>query len=363
MAVKDRLLRWSPALLGGALALAGLGALGFASQGLRVSVAPVEEPTPKVDPIALLRDDVGTLQRDMSALSEGLGSNLESMARALDDAAVARSEAQEARLAQLERRLEQVLEQQRQQEALLRQAGSGAPARAEPVAAEPVPMQAADTGEPSPPAPPQETAPAAPPHPASASRPGLFSFKSSGGLDFDERLRFQVIGSLSRVGFDAKSTLHDFSGVTSEVEGSLALRLADPAQDGEGDVVCQAATLRTGVDGRDEEMRSRLETDKYPRLRFQMRDFKLGKLDRAARTVSGEVVGDMTIHGVTKPLRVPVRVEVDQSRRVVLDGEVLLRMSDYGIEPPTVGPITVQDEVKLWLSLRLRALGKAEPAR
>jgi hypothetical protein len=34
-------------------------------------------------------------------------------------------------------------------------------------------------------------------------------------------------------------------------------------------------------------------------------------------------------------------------------------MSQHGIEPPDLGVIRVDDEVKLWFSLRLRALGRA----
>ena len=361
MTRKDRLIRWLPTLLGASFAVLGLGALGFASQGLRLSVAPAEEPSPTVDPIALLRDDVAALQRDLSGLSSDVGANLTAMAQALDDAAAARDEAQgaatAARLDALERRLAQLQAGQRALQSRLEAAPLTSPPAGAPPAAEPA---APEPAAPEPTAP--EPAAAAPP-PAAQKKPALFSFRSSGGLDLDERQRYQVIGSLSRVGFDAKSTLHDFSGVTSQVEGELQLRLADPGRDGEGEVSCQAATLLTGVEGRDEEMRKRLETERFPQLRFQMRDFQVGALDRAALTVTGTVSGDMTIHGVTRPLTVPVRVAVDPSKRVVLEGEAQVRMSEFGVEPPTVGPITVEDQVKLWFSLRLRALGRAEPAK
>lgn len=371
MTRKDRLLRWLPALLGAAFAGLGLGALGFASQGLRLSLAPIEEPSPKVDPLALLRDDVAALQRDLSGLSSDVGANLTAMAQALDDAATARDEAQgaatAARFEALERRLAQLQAGQRAWQSRLEAAPLAAPAAGASAAAE---SAAPEPAAPEPATPePAATEPAAPepaaaaPPPAAQKKPALFSFRSSGGLDLDERQRFQVIGSLSRVGFDAKSTLHDFSGVTSQVEGELQLRLADPGRDGEGDVSCQAATLLTGIEGRDEELRKRLETERFPQLRFQMRGFQVGALDRAGLTVTGTVSGDMTIHGVTRPLTVPVRVAVDPSKRVVLEGEAQVRMSEFGVEPPTVGPITVEDQVKLWFSLRLRALGRAEPAK
>ena len=56
----------------------------------------------------------------------------------------------------------------------------------------------------------------------------------------------------------------------------------------------------------------------------------------------------------------PVRAEVDASRRLVLEGEVDLAMSAFGVEVPSVaGAIEVEDTVRVWLSLRLRSLGPA----
>lgn len=388
---KARLARWSPSLLGLALALGGLGALGVASSQVRVTVVPAGGPATEADPLALLRDDVGALQRDLGQLDEGLGRNLEALAAAVDAGAGAHADRLagrlEGRLAALERRLGELAADVATARADRgpsapppssadraadgagpgpAQAGAGAPGQDPGGTAPAAPgavAAAADAGPTAPVAAPPEAAglgaAEAPGTGAPAGRPGLFSFRSASGLDWDERLRFQVLPSLSRVGFDAKSTLHDFTGVTSEVEGRLALRLADPGHDGEGEVVARAATLKTGIDGRDEELRKRLETARHPELRFVLRVFRGASVDRAARRVTGQVEGDMTIHGVTRRLTVPVELTVDDARRLVVTGDAALRMSDFQVEPPTVGPISVEDQVRFWVALRLRSLGPA----
>jgi polyisoprenoid-binding protein YceI len=324
--------RWWPSLVGVALALVGLLALGIASQGLSIHVAPPAAPSTEVDPLALLREDQAALAEDV----RGLRGDLETVARALDAASGERDAAARGALDQAVARLERRL---------------GA-LEARPIAG------VAPTSTTSAPAPEPEPEPVVEaPAPAAAPR-GRFSFRAQ-GLDLDERQRFEVIAALSRVGFDAKSTLHDFTGVTSDVSGWVEARLAEPARDGRAAIVARAETLRTGVDGRDEEMRKRLDAAQHPELRFDLTGFEVERVQREPPRVTGAALGTLTVRGVARPVRVPMTLEVDASRRLVVTGEVRVKMSDHGIEPPDLGVIVVQDEVRVWIALRLRAMGRA----
>jgi polyisoprenoid-binding protein YceI len=69
----------------------------------------------------------------------------------------------------------------------------------------------------------------------------------------------------------------------------------------------------------------------------------------------------MTIRGVTLDVAFPLRISLDEGRRVVIEGEVPLKLSAYGVSPPkAMGVIAVEDTVKVWVSLRGRAVGRAE---
>jgi hypothetical protein len=49
---------------------------------------------------------------------------------------------------------------------------------------------------------------------------------------------------------------------------------------------------------------------------------------------------------------------VDDSKRVIVEGEMPLKLSDYGVPVPSqLGLINMQDEVKIWVALQARALG------
>jgi hypothetical protein len=59
---------------------------------------------------------------------------------------------------------------------------------------------------------------------------------------------------------------------------------------------------------------------------------------------------------VTRDVRVEVTAHTDESRRLVVEGETPLSLGDFGAPVPSkLGVISMDDEVRVWVSLRLRA--------
>lgn len=384
-----RFRRWLPTALG---LIVAVGAVGFVLSGFEIQIRPKGATSEGADPLALLGDDVATIQADLGDLSKDIGTNLEALGTSLDGAAEERhteqsvaAKALAARVARLEAALakqsregeglrrELVALRRSLESAQLRAAGKATPeasgAKASeldsgPSAASPPdpaaqPLAAAPAETPPPAATP-EAEPAAPAAPKRRRR-GLFSFKmKGGGPDFAQRQRYRVISSLSRVGFDAKSTLHDFSGVTSSVEGSFVGRLDADDKVAVGQIRAAVAELRTGVDGRDEELRKVLAAEKHAWIQFDLKSLKVSKSDPAARTSSAIGRGTFSIRGVTKEVSIPLEISVDRSKRLVVAGEASLDLREFQVEIPSVGAIGMEPTVKVWLSLRLRSLGKAQ---
>src|SRR5690606_39721898 len=101
--------------------------------------------------------------------------------------------------------------------------------------------------------------------PATKPKSGFLSFSlPATRLAFDQPQEYKLLPKLCRVGFDAKSTLHDFTGVTSAVSGSFRADFDD--RDGlcQGEVLATAGTLKTGVDGRDANMWEYLDSANHP---------------------------------------------------------------------------------------------------
>ena len=362
-------------LVGGSLV-----ALGIVKQRIHVTIAAEEDAAKRgPDPIELLRADVGVISGDLAALGKGLGEGMQSLHDSLDSAASEREAALSARVAALEAKLDALnsaatRDRDMLQAAIAALGESMAEARLEAATAQVVAVETAPpvlvekTPEPVAPAalavaPPEVApAPAAPVAPAIPAKKGFLGFQMpSSAFAFDQRQRFAILPSLSRVGFDAKSTLHDFSGVTTKVDGKFSVNLAKAGEKPLGTITVEAKALDTGLADRDVDMKKYLGAEQFAALTFEWSGFTATSVDAKAMTVAGNASGKLTLRGKSRDVSMPVKVSVDASKRVAIDGELSIKMSDYAVAPPSqLGLIKVEDEVKIWIALRARLVGPAK---
>ncbi|MCC6406726.1 MAG: YceI family protein [Planctomycetes bacterium] len=382
----------------GIAALVGVGALAAAALVLvppKVKVVMGEgEAERGPDRLATVEADVAALREDLRALAGGLEQGLGGLGESLDaldgaaDArakevrdSVARFEALQRDVAALRTELSSTraelgaaLAAQAQlartatspaagsEIAATSVAGSESARSGEPVSTSPaVPSAAEVASEPEPTAAAAQPAePAA--EPAAAKKRGFLSFKlPSDAFAFDRATRFAIVPALSRVGFDAKSTLHDFSGVTSKVDGELVVCLARPAEGASGRVKVQGSSLDTGLAERDENMRTHLDTTRFPELSFEWLAFEPESVDVAAQKVVGTARGKFTLHGVTRDFAMKVTASVDASKRVTIQGQAPLDITQFEVEVPNkLGLIGMEKEVTIWIALCARPIGLAE---
>lgn len=376
--------------------VAVLGALAATCLGLwvledRITLVVAATAPPGQAPAeALLRDELASLRTQVEALQAALASNFESMGTALDERAAARHDATANQLVgllsaaedhggKLRRQQEQLADLSSQYERLAQSLAKAtavspeAPTSAVIATADPVEPSAAVAQLPVAPSQPtaSERAPSDPAGvaatapatdgvpPAKAAQAGRFlSFRmpTTGSL-FQGLHEFVLLEELCRVGFDAKSTLHDFTGVTTQVDGSFRAQFDDPAQPWSGRVRCMASALDTGLAGRDENLREHLAVARFPTLEFTIGRAEPGTVDVAAERWQGVVHGTMTIRGKSRDVAMPIEITCDASKRLVLTGQTALRLSDYEVAVPSQlgGAISMQDEVKVWIALRARA--------
>lgn len=366
------------------LVLGSGAALLTVKQRLNVTLAEAEDGALRgPDPLALVAADVGALRADVTALADGLGGQLQALYDGLEEASSQRDAAMAADLATLRAELDALRTAlaapsgatDRLEAALARVelalAGAGAAspaelARAEPrdLASRPEPATDASGIETAAaPAPASEAVSPQAPAPPAGKRFLAFELPSQ-SFAFDRAQRLVVIPSLSRVGFDARSTLHDFTGTTSAVEGELDACLARPAEGCRGRLSVQASGLDTQSEGRDEAMREHLDVERHPTIEFEWTAFEAQAVDAGAQTLRGTARGRMRVRGEARDFAMPVRVAVDASRRVTVEGEATLDLRDFGVPVPNkLGMISMESEVRVWIALRLRAAGPATEAR
>jgi len=357
----------------------GLGLVAWSSAIRRVTLSEAESAAPADSPAVLaLADEVNALHADVRALASGMGTNLEALHASLLETLDEHAAAAELRLAALRDEVgsrmtppsppDELADLRREIQELrrsLEHAASGSPAQfvpsseplaAEPARAEPEAVAAAPEGTPA-------AAPsAAPAEPEKKARKSFLAFKlPSDDFRFDERRSWALVPSLSRVGFDAKTTLHDFTAVTSSLTGELEVDLSRPGETPRARLVAQAKSLASGNGDRDEAMREHLAVEEHPEIVFELASFVPAELDLAAMKASGKARGKMTIRGVTQEVEMPVKVLVDDARRLCVEGEVMLDLERFQVPVPNkLGLISMEKEVRVWISLRLRVNPKTE---
>ena len=118
----------------------------------------------------------------------------------------------------------------------------------------------------------------------------------------------------------------------------------------------RAASIDTNEKDRDTHLRSAdfFDVEKFPTITFRSTRIVKKSSD------SYEVTGDLTIHGVTKEITLPV-THLGKAKdpwgmeRVGFESEITLNRKDYGLmwnAPLEVGGFLVGDEVKVTLSIQ-----------
>jgi len=160
----------------------------------------------------------------------------------------------------------------------------------------------------------------------------------------------------SELTWELPATLHTVHGRAPQISGRLD---AVPGEGGDWKVqsriVVAAAAMESGNESRDRKMREKtLEVEKFPEIVFEARGVAgdLSKL-RPGERATVEVTGDLTVHGKTVSLRVPVDVQM-MAGGAVLSGSFPLAWKQFGLADPSFGIITVREPLKV--AFRLNAV-------
>ncbi|HYC54427.1 MAG TPA: YceI family protein [Candidatus Binatia bacterium] len=171
-----------------------------------------------------------------------------------------------------------------------------------------------------------------------------------------EQTAFQVDKSHSSVNFRIRHLLSKVAGHFGEFEGTVTL---DPEKRDtvkvEGSI--DVASIDTGDEKRDAHLRNEdfFDVARHPEITF-----KADKLtDVSADKTSGKLHGQLTMHGVTKPIVIDVEwygVATDPwgNKKAGFAGTTKLNRKDYGIEwnkSLDSGGVLVGDEVEIELQM------------
>jgi polyisoprenoid-binding protein YceI len=174
-------------------------------------------------------------------------------------------------------------------------------------------------------------------------------------------------GKGSKCQMNGTSSIHDWKMETPIIAGSFevdpkvsfdtAKATLEGAADGKvaaaADVRIPVRTLKSYNAKMDEVYKQHMDEAKFKNITYKLKELTVKKGDRAAGSPFELVSkGDLTIHGETKAVEMPVKIASAPDNMLKIMGTTKLKMSEYGVKPPNptipgVGSITTGDEVTI----------------
>ena len=135
----------------------------------------------------------------------------------------------------------------------------------------------------------------------------------------------------------------DAIGRTSDVTGSITVVDAgDGAQLTAGEISIDTTTIASNESRRDNRLRTEgLQTDQFPTASFKLTQ----PVDIPAAAVAGTatdvtLVGDLTLHGVTKSVQIPAQAVLSNGQ-IQVAGSLTFPLADFQITAPNIGGFIV----------------------
>jgi polyisoprenoid-binding protein YceI len=156
---------------------------------------------------------------------------------------------------------------------------------------------------------------------------------------------------------------HDHTIIAQGIQGEVVV---DPEQLSRSsvDVLVNARSLKVSEEGEPEgDARKVQQAMRGPKvldvLRYGIIRFRSAEVT-ATQVAPGSfdltLAGELSLHGVTKPVTVPVRLDL-QGDALTATGKMVVKQSEFGIEPTSAGGglVKVEDEVSLNFRIAARA--------
>ena len=171
-------------------------------------------------------------------------------------------------------------------------------------------------------------------------------------------VRVYRAGRLAKLGHDHVVSTRDPRGFIDADQGrgdfyvaAESLTVDDPAQRAAAGF--ESTPSESDIAGTRSNMLEKvLEADRFPFVVLRVRAAEQGMLQ-----------GELTLHGVTRPLRIPVKIDAG-AERIEVSGSFAINQTDFGIEPLSVlgGALAVRDRLELSFTIRAGRLTDAKLA-
>lgn len=184
-----------------------------------------------------------------------------------------------------------------------------------------------------------------------------FKVKASG----EQTFYFQDKAGRNQTTFFSTMPVEDIRGLASGVSGSVAFDVNNFESTLKGTITISTASIKTGIDLRDEHMLSAgwLDAEKYPDITFTIKKVSNVK-NEGDNKINAKVTGDFMLHGVTREVTADATLSyLDESEQTKMraPGDLLgvnakfsIKLSDYNIGNKLIG-VKVADMIDIGVNI------------
>ena len=169
---------------------------------------------------------------------------------------------------------------------------------------------------------------------------GLTSFQAQTYHLKQNESELQVLGT---------SNLHDWELGATSMKGKISLKQSEGKLQEVSDLTfsVKSESLLSGKSGMDKNTFKALKTSDYKTISFQLKSVEAIKTTKPGEYLL-QTTGALTIAGVTKTVSVEFQAALTDDT-ISLSGSKKLRMTQFGVEPPTAlfGTIKTGDDIQV----------------
>jgi polyisoprenoid-binding protein YceI len=169
-------------------------------------------------------------------------------------------------------------------------------------------------------------------------------------------VRYDASPTGSKMTIEGTSSIHDWTMESVLIGGYLETDAKFPESaltDAKAakpvvNVYMPVRSFKSGKSTMDNRMQKEMKEPQFKRIEYKLVELKPKSAAGATGALKFDAVGTLTIVGKTRPNTMPVTIEKLADGKLKITGSTPLKMTDYGIDPPTtLGLFTTGDDLKL----------------
>ena len=170
-------------------------------------------------------------------------------------------------------------------------------------------------------------------------------------LSWSLSAQFSINNGLSSIEIDGTSNVHDWTEVVETIKGSADATFSgnDLTNLSSLEITIPVKSIKSGKSTMDKNTYKAMDANKYPDVNFNLK----------SASISGNKVlctGNLTIAGKTQSVTVTTTYKVVPAKKqLILSGSYKMKMTSFGIDPPTamLGAMTTGDDLTIRFNLVL----------